>query len=202
MLRPDQLSGPLKDSYSWKLDEHDSFIGTYLGLVEHTFSDQDINAYHPKLADSWRAFFRYKYSQNIEDPVLGREHAIAMYLLQFQEPIEFTNLYGDACYFLEVKAVFSDEGHPIVNIRGTKVGILEEYSSAGEPIRFVHTVIDGGVDVFQANLEAMYPGWEDRWKIGLQLGIAAAELAQQTFMKTLMPAANVDLSDLGDLEPS
>lgn len=191
----EKITGFLDDVYSWRPANGGGFVGTFLGLATKAFSDQDITDYHPQLANAWHAYFTHLKEQNISNLYLSREHAISMLLLQRHTPIAFESIYGEQIHMLEVLNIVNEDDHPIVNIQGTKI-VIDEAELNGSHLRYVTAIFHNGVDVFKANMDSTYPGWEIRWTMGCELDIPKYELAEQAFKRSLEPLHATGLSDL------
>lgn len=190
----DNLDYIIKPSANFKWYVHDDthFRAQMNGLLWHnyTFHQDLLNEVHPDLAGALRAFFSERHKATNMSHLGSRD--VANLIAYYKEPVvRFKDFLGYSRTFQGIRDLRQLSGEPARMCLSAWELLTLEVQFEGR----VYTVVDSrqmlDVTVKNSELETCYPGWEQRYKTGKDLGVDWAELMAHTF--SVSPIITVDL---------
>lgn len=164
---------------SWCVyDEHHfeaSFIENWEADV--LVPDSYLRQAHPLFPEVMRAVIALQEEYRMDIPIAGSLAAASLKLLR-GELLCFTDVEGDSAYCSRVTNVFMNDD--VVGIVGTYYTV-DPVIINGHTQEIVSFQQFGTVDVSKASLDAKFPGWQQRYLIGVELGIEPDELMPTLF---------------------
>lgn len=177
---PVELTDPLTQADKWMLGTEDTLTAVYVKpdgyTIEYVVPDSTLTQYHPQLPQAIRAMINWcgKDSGNTR---VFRSHIQATLEVLRGAGLSFKDERGEQPYVTRITRLTSLG--PTVQIWGQREVLGSEMGDYSVPYSLHSSA--GVFIVEKQELEARYPGWEARWKMGEELGVSLSELTQYAF---------------------
>lgn len=193
MAIPTELTDLTENTYYWTQQESDSFAvlafspASSAFEVVRSFNETELAEISPKLAPALRGLV--KWHLRWEGNTRVRGHLVrSLFSLTLDDVVHCRQLNGPT---LVLQHVYGYALYPDEPDRVTLDGMLQKLRTEfvdGVEVSLVTRVDPADVHVSKADLDTRYPGWIERWHIGVELGIKRDELRRYIF-PTMPPVA-------------
>lgn len=177
----------------WSIIDNDTFLAhttddDFLEL-DVEVSASELNELHPLFADAVRASVEQSRTKFGRAYVFGNIlEATLLYLSK--GAVTFKDTYKTERHYLSIDDIVVPEGsYKEVWIKGTEI-YLETANIGGIVVPFVTICAPRQSHVLNTHLDELYPGWERRLKICLELGVEKEELFNQVFTTNSLVVPN------------
>lgn len=168
----------------WGLDSSNNIVATIKkpGVAKEIYqvSDVDLHALHPRMPEVVRAMVIWTKTNKNQDEILGEEFFAQLDILQ-HGLIELETRRGELETFSHISNLIGVEGeNEMVELTGTTV-TLDYVQLAGERTPIVVSTLFWAHNVSKAEIDKKYPGWNERRRIGQDIGMAHGQLMRMVF---------------------
>lgn len=186
----------LLDSEAWRVNGKSFEVSVddgVSGTRTYFISEETVNQCHPLLSDAIRGLVSW-HEEFGEEPYATRAQVWASLENLKAEPYSFTGPLNERYVFGEIIEIsvnphFSD----YLRMYGRRVNIWTA-SKELQSAQFVTTSVNEAVDIDKAYLNRCFPGWEQRWAIGHELGIEHKALMHHIFASRPVPPAQSNVA--------
>lgn len=174
---------------SWAIHDDKHFEASFIQDwgADVIVSDTYLQQAHPMFPEVLRAVIALQDEYRMDVPIAGSLAAASLKLLR-GELICFIDVEGQNSYFSRVTSLFIDDD--IVGVVGSNY-IVESVEINGGAQEIVSFQQFGTVNVPRTLLDARFPGWEQRYGIGVELGVELEDLMPTVFEKSNALALNM-----------
>lgn len=172
----------LRGAKEWCLTQNDQLCAKLSDsdLLLHIAYDEDLNKVHPLLADTLRANIKYRAAINSDLPKIGNVRTQTLLTLIIHGPIRVQSIYDQKEYLFSHLLKVEELEYGNFTIKGTKLA-LEIQSLNGRDIPIVRHTTRFTVEVSKEYLNAHYQGWEERWRIFVDIGLEDSDFFDSLF---------------------
>lgn len=182
----------LEDVYRWTLDKSDSLFGRYVDddrqRKTYRVPDQILAQRHPLLPQVIRALHDFNSEKRGDTYAPGASVNLSLFYLEsgtMRLPGVALGEYHDFASINELD-VWEHEKDTIT-VKGLELTVLT-VTKDGVSIPFVAADTILRATVRRQDLDRDFPGWHERFSIGLELGLIAPDLARYMFTNDPTPA--------------
>lgn len=176
------IPGLLNLAIDWRLNPDDSLCAriSEFPLKLRTVSDSALNHYHPALADTLRENIKYMDSKRSGYPVVRTGQAQLLATLLLHGTISLVSGHSQNTHLFSKIHDIIEAGDALFMVRGTKLS-LEHVVRGGTDIPIVKHATGYCCEVSKTFMDKAFPGWEQRWRIGTEVGVDMSDLMLQVF---------------------
>lgn len=191
----DELLG---DVTHWQLTAPDVFsayaTNAYGAVVKYTFSAEELEQHHKQLPGIILGLIEARH-KNGRDPHADGINVCESLRLHQSGGITFSDTDGYPVLLSVVRMItrLTSTGHYCID--GHRV-VVSKYVHNGESIELVTWRKRDDFVVTKNELDTKFPGWEERLRIGSDLGVDYAQLMNHVFAKPSTPEEKPSLSGL------
>lgn len=179
-LAPFDLTDPLTQADKWMLGTENTLTAVFVKpdgyTIEFSVPDERMQRYHPQLPQAIRAMINWCGSDSGNTRVF-KSHVQATLEVLRGTGFSFKDERGEQPYVTRITRL-TIQGDT-VQIWGQREVLGSEMGDLSVPYSLHSSA--GVFHVEKNELERRYPGWESRWKMGLDLGVSLSELTHYAF---------------------
>lgn len=171
------------------------------GIVKNSISEvwavepYELACFHPLFAQSLEEMLLWK-QKNHQRSHATRSEVIATLSVLRNGVFDFKDIQNDTVLFTNLNTLhIPSDKEKHIWVDGDLV-LLKKAGLNNTGVPFVTACQTAGLTVSRADLDLRYPGWEERWRIGKELGVDTKVLLKEVFNQTAASLSPESLTGL------